>query len=192
MKHNQTIRSVRLAYLLVSAGVCLLGLVLIAVPEFSARVLCRLCGGCLTLFGIVKLFGYCAQDLYRLAFQYDLAFGILLLILGYLLLFHTVPVLGLVCALVGLLVLLDALLKIQIAIDAHRFGLGRWWLILAAAVPSGILGFVLLFRPSENIRVLTVLLGASLVAEGALNLITVLTAVRRTREIFPEVPDNPL
>jgi len=190
MKHNQTIRSVRLAYLLVSALVCLLGIALIAIPEISARILCRLCGGLLVLFGIVKILSYCVQDLYRLAFQYDLAFGILLLILGYLLLFHTVPVLGLICALVGLLVLLDGLLKIQIAIDAYRFGLGKWWLILAAAIPSGILGFVLLFRPSENVRVLCVLLGVSLVAEGALNLITVLTAVRKTRKIFPDVVDS--
>lgn len=190
MKHNQTIRSVRLAYLLLSAGVCLLGVVLIAAPEISARVLCRLGGGLLALFGVVKILGYCSRDLYRLAFQYDLAFGILLIILGCLMLFHTVPVMSLVCALVGLLVLIDALLKIQIAIDARRFGLGKWWLILAWAIPSGVLGFVLLFRPSENVRVLTVLLGVSLVAEGVLNLITVLTAVRRTQKIFPEIIDS--
>ncbi len=54
MKHNQTIRSVRLAYLLLSAGVCLLGVVLIAAPEISARVLCRLGGGLLALFGVVN------------------------------------------------------------------------------------------------------------------------------------------
>ena len=190
MKHNQTIRSVRLAYLLLSAGVCLLGVVLIAAPEISARVLCRLGGGLLALFGVVKILGYCSRDLYRLAFQYDLAFGILLIILGCLMLFHTAPVLSLICALVGLWVLLDGLLKIQVAIDARRFGLGKWWLILAAAIPSGILGFVLLFRPSENVRVLTVLLGVSLVAEGVLNLITVLTAVRRTQKIFPEIIDS--
>lgn len=190
MKHNQTIRSVRLAYLLLSAGVCLLGVVLIAAPEISARVLCRLCGGLLALFGVVKILGYCSRDLYRLAFQYDLAYGILLMVLGYLMLFHTVPVMSLICALVGLLVLTDALLKIQIAIDARRFGLGKWWLILAWAIPSGVLGFVLLFRPSENVRVLTVLLGVSLAAEGVLNLITVLTAVRRTQKIFPEIIDS--
>ena len=190
MKHNQTIRSVRLAYLLLSAGVCLLGVVLIAAPEISARVLCRLGGGLLALFGVVKILGYCSRDLYRLAFQYDLAFGILLIILGCLMLFHTAPVLSLICALVGLWVLLDGLLKIQVAIDARRFGLGKWWLILTAAIPSGILGFVLLFRPSENVRVLTVLLGVSLVAEGVLNLITVLTAVRRTQKIFPEIIDS--
>ncbi len=128
--------------------------------------------------------------MYRLAFQYDLAFGILLIILGCLMLFHTAPVLSLICALVGFWVLLDGLLKIQVAIDAHRFGLGKWWLILAGAIPSGILGFVLLFRPSENVRVLTVLLGISLAAEGVLNLITVLTAVRRTQKIFPEIIDS--
>lgn len=38
-------------------------------------------------------------------------------------------------------------------------------------------------------RVLTVLLGIFLAAEGFLNLITVLTAVRRTQKIFPEIID---
>ena len=41
----------------------------------------------------------------------------------------------------------------------------------------------------RSVRVLTVLLGISLVAEGFLNLITVLTAVRRTQKIFPEIID---
>lgn len=41
----------------------------------------------------------------------------------------------------------------------------------------------------RSVRVLTVLLGISLVVEGVLNLITVLTAVRRTQKIFPEIID---
>ena len=41
----------------------------------------------------------------------------------------------------------------------------------------------------RSVRVLTVLLGVSLVAEGFLNLITVLTAVRRAQKIFPEIID---
>ena len=39
----------------------------------------------------------------------------------------------------------------------------------------------------RSARVLAVLLGISLAAEGVLNLITVLTAVRRTQKIFPEI-----
>lgn len=41
----------------------------------------------------------------------------------------------------------------------------------------------------RSVRVLTVLLGISLAAEGVLNLITVLTAVRRTQKIFPKISD---
>ena len=42
----------------------------------------------------------------------------------------------------------------------------------------------------RSARVLTVLLGISLAAEGFLNLITVLTAVRSTQKIFPEIIDS--
>ena len=42
----------------------------------------------------------------------------------------------------------------------------------------------------RSARVLTVLLGVSLAAEGFLNLIAVLTAVRRTQKIFPEIIDS--
>lgn len=42
----------------------------------------------------------------------------------------------------------------------------------------------------RSARVLTVLLGISRAAEGFLNLITVLIAVRRTQKIFPEIIDS--
>ena len=42
----------------------------------------------------------------------------------------------------------------------------------------------------RSARVLTMLLGISLAAEGFLNLITVLIAVRRTQKIFPEIIDS--
>lgn len=42
----------------------------------------------------------------------------------------------------------------------------------------------------RSARVLTALLGVSLVAEGVLNLITVLIAVRRTQKVFPEIIDS--
>ena len=46
------------------------------------------------------------------------------------------------------------------------------------------------YQTIRSVRVLTVLLGISLVAEGFLNLITVLNAVRRTQKIFPEIIDS--
>ena len=86
-------------------------------------------------------------------------------------------------------ILTDGLFKIQIAVDARRFGLRRWWLILTEAILAAILGLVLIFRLTDSARVLTVLLGITMLAEGILNLSTVITAVKIVKNQKPDVID---
>ena len=97
---------------------------------------------------------------------------------------------SIICIIFGIYVLADALLKVQIAIDAKAFGISKWWLILAVAILTGVAGFLLVLRPSESAQVLMVLLGLSLIAEGLLNLITILTAVKIIRRQRPEIIDT--
>ena len=172
---------------MISSLSCVLGIVLIAVPDFSVTLLCRLGGGIMVLFGLVKIVGYCSKDLYRLAFQFDLAFGLLLVALGAILIIRTDAMVNLICIVMGICVLADALLKIQISIDSKAFGIQKWWLILAVAILTGAAGFLLLLRPSESAQVVMILLGVTLITEGVLNLITILTAVKIIRHQLPEV-----
>ena len=139
----------------------------------------------LAVFGLVKIIGYCSKDLYRLAFQFDLAFGILLLALGLILILRTQAVVNVIWVLVGIFILSDALLKIQISIDARLFGIHQWWMILTAAIITGTIGFLLVLHPSESKQVVMVLLGISLFCEGILNLVTILTAVKIIRKQHP-------
>ena len=139
------------------------------------------------LFGLVKIIGYCSKDLYRLAFQFDLAFGILFVVLGFILIIRTDAMVNLICIVMGICVLADALLKIQISIDSRAFGIKKWWLILAMAILTGVAGFLLIFRPSESIQTIMILFGIALITEGVLNLITILTAVKIIRHQLPEV-----
>lgn len=184
MSVSKRIRAVKLGYLTVSVLLAALGVALILAPDISAALLCRIAGSLMILFGIVKVLGYCSKDLYRLAFQYDLAFGLLLIALGAALIFRTEKMLVLLWNLLGIYILADALLKIQIAIDARKFGIRKWWLILGTAAITGILGFLLVLRPSEGAAAVMTLMGASLIFEGLLNTITILTAVSilRVRE----------
>lgn len=186
---NNRIKTAKIGYITISILLCVLGIVLIAVPDFSVTLLCRLGGGIMMLFGLVKIIGYCSKDLYRLAFQFDLAFGILFVALGLILIIRTDAMIYILCVIMGICVLADALLKIQISIDAKAFGIQMWWLILAAAILTGVVGFLLVFRPSESAQVVMVLLGMALITEGALNLITILTAVKIIRHQLPEVID---
>ena len=83
----------------------------------------------------------------------------------------------------------DGLLKIQMSIDARRFGLPKWWLILMMAILTGGAGFLLVLRPTESAGVMMILLGVGLITEGVLNMITILTAVKIIRRSQPEIVD---
>lgn len=190
MISNNRIQTAKVGYIIISILLCALGIVLIAVPDFSASMLCWIGGALLILFGLVKIIGYCSKDLYRLAFQYDLAFGILLIALGVILIIRSDTMMNVICIFLGICILADALLKIQISIDSKVFGIRRWWLILTVAVITGIAGFLLVLHPSEGTQIVMTLLGIALLTEGVLNLVTILTAVKIIRRQMPVVIDE--
>lgn len=187
---NKRLRFAKIGYIVLSVLICLLGLTLVAVPDFSVSLLCWLGGILLTAFGCIRIVGYFSRDLYRLAFQYDLAFGILMIILGLVLILRTDAMVHILCLLLGLSVLADALLKVQIAIDARAFGIRRWWMILATAVVTGSVGLLLLLRPAAGAQVIMVLMGISFLGEGLMNLTTVLCAVQILKKQYPKIIDE--
>ena len=62
---------------------------------------------------------------------------ILLFALGLVLLIKPESAMNILCVVLGVEIVTDGLFKIQTAIDARRFGLSTWWLILSAAVLAG-------------------------------------------------------
>ena len=180
-------RVAKTGYIVMSVVFCVVGVLFIALPARSAVMIGRVLGAAMAVFGVVKLVGYFSRDLYRLAFQYDLEFGILLIALGVIVLLRTNGVMDFICIAAGVAILADGLFKIQIAIDSRRFGIRDWWLIMVLAVVTGGVGLLLIFRPWESVQVLTVLLGAALLAEGVLNLCVALSAVKIVKNQQPDV-----
>lgn len=174
-------------YIVMSLVFCAAGGALIAWPGMSASLIGRVLGVAMILFGAVKLVGYCSRDLYRLAFQYDLGFGLLLIALGMLVLVRPTQVLDFLFIALGVAVLTDGLYKVQIALDARRFGISAWWLTLILAIATVGVGLALVFRPWDSVRLLTILLGAALLAEGILNLCVAVSTVKIVRHQRPDV-----
>ena len=71
--------AVKTGYIVVSALFCVLGVVLFITAERCVPWIGRALGIGMVICGAIKLGGYFSKDLFRLAFQYDLAFGILLI-----------------------------------------------------------------------------------------------------------------
>lgn len=87
-------------------------------------------------------------------------------------------VVNLIFGIFGILILADALFKIQISVDAKKFGLSLWWRILLVAILTGVLGFLLLMRPFEAAEVMMILVGVALLFEGILNLCVAIYTVK--------------
>ena len=187
MRSVAPMKTAKIGYIVMSVRFCVLGVVLLFTPGVSALWIGRLLGIGLILFGAIKLVGYFSRDLFRLAFQYDLAFGLLLMVLGIVTLSHPGDALSFLCVMFGIPVLADGLFKIQIAMDSRQFGIRNWWLVLVLAALTCVVGVVLVFRPMTGVRALTALMGLSLLCDGVLNLSVALCTVKIVDYQRPDV-----
>ena len=129
------------------------------------------------VIGLARVLGYFANDLYRLAFQYDLAIGSLSVILAVLVLIYPDNLMAILPFGMGIYVLSDALLKLQTAIDAKLFGMRQWIGLLVASLIASVAGVISLIV-SVSLQEPTALVGIAIAADGALNFFNTMATVR--------------
>ena len=187
MRSTALMHTAKIGYIVMSVVFCLAGLIFIIRPNISAAFLGYLLGISLIVFGAIKIIGYCSRDLYRLAFQYDLEFGIVLIVIGAIVAAKPFDALGFIFIATGIVALAGSLFKIRIALEAKEFGINAWWIITAFAVIAAFIGVLLIIRPWESAKMLTVLLGISFLAEGVLNLCVAVSTVKIINNQYPDV-----
>lgn len=164
VKWAKTINVISAALMLVA------GVLLLCLPDLSNAALQRgVLGALFLLTCAAKILGYFSNDLYRLAFQFDLAVGVLSGVLACAILFAPERTFLLLPVFLIAYVMFDAVLKLQIAIDAKRFGMRSWlaifttslvlFLAAAAVVMAMMTGR---FRPTAAV-------GLALAADGVQN-----------------------
>lgn len=169
-------------YILISILFYLSGILCLIIPDISGKAVAIAGGIILIAYGIIKITGYLSKDLYCLAFQYDLACGIFLLVLGTVVLAVNQRFKGYLLPGIGVLILLDSLLCIQTSMDAKRFGLSSWPVILTLSILSGALGAVLIVANTQMIA------GCSLLAEGVMRHYIVHCTVYLSPDYHPSSP----
>ena len=167
----------KIGYIVMSVLFCAAGVIFIALPEFSSEIMGICVGIALIIFGAVKLVGYFSKDLFRLAFQYDLEFGILMIVLGAVVLINPEKLMSVICVAIG----------IHISMDSKKFGVKSWWVILVMAIITGVVGIALILNSVTGAKLITVLFGISLLSEGILNLYTVISTVLIVKNQLPDV-----
>lgn len=163
----------RIGYIVISVAFCLAAVLCLFSKSFSPQVLSICCGVFLLIYGAIKITGYFSPDLYCLAFRYDLAFGILLLVVGVIVLFEFAAAGPWLPMGAGWLALLDSVTKMQMSQEAQKFGLEQWSVILTTAIISGALSVALIFLSTIRGNSTSIPAALVLLSIGIMNLCVV-------------------
>lgn len=174
-------------YIMISIIFISLGICFIIWPQTSTITFCHVIGSAMLLYSAVKIIGYFAKDSYALAFQFDLALGIFTFIFGLILLSHPQNIINLLPVVIGLFIMIDGVFKFQIAFDAKRFGLDRWWLIFLLSIVAIGCGVFLVFKPFESISALMVIMGITIIIDGIQNLNVAIYTIRVVKSKPPSI-----
>ena len=135
----------------------------------APMAVCIVGGIILISYGIIKVIGYFSNDLYCLAFQYDMGCGLFLVVIGVIILGCNLRIQPYLMPGLGLLILLDSLMKVQTAREAMAFGLKSWILLLFLSILAGAFGVLIVIMPFQKLRIVYMITGCGLLAEGAMN-----------------------
>lgn len=156
----------------------IIGCYLLPHPQIAFQSLCYLLGAVFMGYGVIKLICYFAKDIYQLAFQFDFAMGIFSLTMGFLIFYFVKPISTIFPTMIGIIILIDAVLKIQTTLDAKKFGLEKWWFILILAIITALAAVLLIIKPMGTVYTLLHFLGLNFIFDGCLNLWIVLYTVK--------------
>lgn len=180
MKEGDSLKKLKIVkntYSLLTICLIVVGLVLLVFPQVALSVMCKIIGIFLIVYGIVKLTGYFSKDIFQLAYQFDFGLGIVSLILGTIMLVKTGRIIDILSVVVGIFIIVDAALRIQTAVEAKKFGLEKWWLILIMSLAVAVLGVLLMALPYQTTGFVVRLIGLNLILDGVMNLFIVQNAV---------------
>lgn len=159
----------------------LLGLLLVLAPDRSIRFLCTLLGTALLVTGLVYLFSWLARR--REGFPvWFLLPGLILAALGLWLLTNPGSVIVLIQFSFAGVLIFHGIVDLQGTLALLRLGRPSWKLELLLSALTIVLGAVVLLNPLGTMEALTVLIGVSLVYDGASDLYLIYRVSRAFRE----------
>lgn len=167
--------------LIVSAIVYIvLGLLLVLWPDQARQIIIYAIGAAALLYGGYRIVDYFARKEHFGTVQIGVALGLACILLGLFLLFQANAVVALLAAVIGVAVIVDSVLRLQIALNLRLGGGKSWIALVVTALVTLVFGILLLFNPFKAIRVATIIGGASLIADGVFTLWGVLQSKRQT------------
>jgi len=151
---------------IISAAVILFGLALLIWPGQTTGLILNFAGGLLMACGAFRIIRYFVKSRNTAVYNMDMGIGGALFIVGLMIYIFKGFLLSLVPTIIGIILLVSGLLKLQTALDFRRLNVRRWQIQLITAAISVVMGIIILINPFSTALLMTRLIGAAILIEG--------------------------
>ena len=159
------------AMLITSIVYLVIGLILIIWPDAARQILIYAIGAAALLYGGFRIVDFFVRKEHLSGkVQLGVALGIGCLLIGLFLMLKVSLVVTLLAAIIGVAVIVDSVLRLQIALNLRHTG-GKYWLVLLiTSLVTLAFGILLLFNPFTAVKVATIVAGVFLLIDGGFTL----------------------
>jgi uncharacterized membrane protein HdeD (DUF308 family) len=165
------------AMLITSIVYIVIGLLLIVWPNAARQIIIYAIGAAALLYGGYRIVDFFVRKEHLSGtIQIGVALGIACLLLGLFLIFKINVVIALLAAIIGVSVIVDSVLRLQIALNLRHGGARNWLFLLITALVTLAFGILLLFNPFTAVKVATIVAGVFLLIDGGFTLFGILQA----------------
>lgn len=156
--------------LLTSAILIVLSIFLIIKPDTFISIIMIILGVVSLISGIIQIVLYFKSSKEVKAFSVKLILGLVSIIFGLILIFSPKLILGFIVYIIGLWIILQSIIKFQIAINLKQFVNSSWKIMLILSIITLILGIILLFNPFGSLQNFISIYGIFLLISEIINL----------------------
>lgn len=192
------VKSFSKSYIFLSALYVALGVVLIAWPSLSVRMIGIALGIVMIVLGITYAIIYYTRDNLQGFLQMDLVIGIVCFAFGIFILLNQAFLTEVLPFAMGIILLLGAVVKIQSSLNMRKLKFRKWYLVLICAIVLVALGVVLLCNPFQRYvdpakaeRYMLLYIGICLILDGLTNLVSLFCIQTRVRKLAKLQKANP-
>ncbi|MGN0427450.1 MAG: HdeD family acid-resistance protein [Agathobacter sp.] len=181
----KTAKKLKWTFIGISLAMMILGLCLVIWPYISAKVLCYLFGVLILITGIVRIVCYTRRGVSAFFHYYEFPLGLLDILLAVFFFSRSQHVILVLPIVIGIMIMIDSIFKLQMAIDLKRLGLRKWWSMLLLSILSILFSFLLILDPFEGSMTLMIFIGLSLIVDSIQSFCSVIYASKYIRKKQP-------
>ncbi|MBR4538553.1 MAG: DUF308 domain-containing protein [Clostridia bacterium] len=161
----------------------ILGLLLVLFPAAALNSVSYVLGGIAIAMGVIRTVRYFKQDhTYPYLFQSDLVVGLLSVGFGIFMVSQPVTVLSVLPHIFGILMVGCGIGGVLRAVDAKKAGFAYWGVLLALAIISIVMGWLIMDNPFSVMETAVIIIGASLIYQGVTDIVSTLVVGKRINE----------